>query len=96
MKRGTGTSHQSFSTGFPHEQQAHSADFTAITEAILEIERQTGKLGEITNWTESIKKNSEQILDRIRISRNKLKKQVELLQEKIEGLKASTDGHEAT
>ncbi len=76
------------------ERQTHQADFTAIAEAILEIEKQTGKLGDITTWTETIQRNSEEILKRIRISRTKLGKQVELLQEKLEGLRTSTDRQE--
>jgi hypothetical protein len=47
-------------------------DFTAIDTALLEIAKQVKELDEIRGWTETIRNNGQKILDRLRISREKL------------------------
>jgi hypothetical protein len=63
-----------------------SADFEAIESAVREIERQSNSLEEITTSAETIKKGSDRILDRARIVRDGLAKQVILLDEKLADL----------
>ena len=62
------------------------ADFEAIEKAILEIEKQSGGLDEITRLTTTIKNNSENILNRARIMGDGLTKQIALLNEKVAAL----------
>jgi len=64
-------------------------DFTDIERAILMVEKQAGSLEEIEKWTKTIQSNSEKILDRIRVSRNNFDRQVTLLSEKTQSLKAA-------
>jgi hypothetical protein len=72
-----------------------SADFEAVDAAILEVERQTNFLSAIENAAGDIQRGSEAILDRVRITRKSLTKQVELLREKMQELKAlSGEGSE--
>ena len=51
------------------DKAVQAADFDAITEAILEIEKQSQMLNEVTKCTESIRASGEKILDRVRITR---------------------------
>ena len=63
-----------------------SADFAAIESAVREIERQSNSLEEITTSAETIKRGSDRILDRERIVRDGLAKQVIVLDEKLADL----------
>jgi hypothetical protein len=67
--------------------ESREADFEAITQAILEIEKQAQALAEVTKSAETIKSGSEKILDRVRITRKSLERQVEILQERLDDLK---------
>ncbi|MEX0678130.1 MAG: hypothetical protein WD063_13695 [Pirellulales bacterium] len=69
-------------------QQTREADFDAITAAILEIEKQSQALGDVTRSAETIKSGAERVLDRVRITRKSLERQVEILEERIGDLKA--------
>jgi hypothetical protein len=69
-----------------------SADFEAVDAAILEVERQTNFLSEIENAAGDIQRGSDAILNRIRITRKSLIKQVELLREKTQELKGLSGG----
>jgi hypothetical protein len=69
--------------------QSREADVEAITEAILEIEKQSQTLGEVSKSAETIKSGSEKILDRVRITRKSLERQVEILHERLADLKLS-------
>lgn len=73
------------------ERHDHSreADFGAIAAAILEIEKQSQALNEVTTSGETIKKGAENILNRVRISRKSLERQVEILQDRIGDLKVA-------
>ena len=62
-------------------------DLEAMEKAILEVERQARGLGEIDTWTNTIKSNSDKILDRVRIMRAGLKTQTGVLQEKLAALR---------
>jgi hypothetical protein len=70
--------------------QSQDEDFEAVTKAILEIEKQSQFLGEVTTSAETIKKGAENVLDRVRKTRNSLERQVEVLQSRIDGLKRSS------
>jgi hypothetical protein len=59
------------------------ADFEAIERAILEVEKRAGNLDEVRKSADSIKSASEKILDRVRIDREALDKQVTQLREKV-------------
>lgn len=63
------------------------ADFEAIENAIIEIERQAGGLGEIKTYAETIHNSSNKILDRARIMRNGLDKQIGILNDKVDNLR---------
>jgi plasmid stability protein/translation initiation factor 2 beta subunit (eIF-2beta)/eIF-5 len=69
--------------------QSREADFEAITEAILEIEKQSQALSEVTTSGETIRLGAEKILKRVRITRQSLERQVEALQERIADLQCS-------
>ena len=62
-------------------------DLEAMEKAILEVERQARGLGEIDTWTNTIKSNSDKILDRVRIMRDGLQTQTGILQEKLAALR---------
>ena len=72
-----------------------SADFEAIESAVREIERQSNSLEEITTSAETIKKGSDRILDRARIVREGLAKQIIVLDEKLSDLRdlVGSDGN---
>lgn len=71
------------------QSQSQTADFEAITEAILEIEKQSQSLTEVTRSAETIKSGAEKVLDRVRITRKSLERQVEILQVRVGDLKQS-------
>ncbi len=70
------------------QREAENADFDAIDRAILEIEQQTRGLDEITRVTQTILGGSDRILDRSRIMREALLKQIGFLGEKVADLRS--------
>ncbi|MEX0938364.1 MAG: hypothetical protein WDZ59_10940 [Pirellulales bacterium] len=76
------------------QSESQSADFLAIQESILQIEKQATGLDEITRSAETIHSASEKILKRVRITRQHLDRQVEILNESLNDLKhtLSTEG----
>jgi hypothetical protein len=75
--------------------QSQDEDFEAITKAILEIEKQSQFLGEVSTSAESIKSGADKVLERVRKTRVALERQVEILQAKIGDLKGVC-GQDAT
>ncbi len=67
--------------------EAEKADFAEIEGAILEIEKQSGKLGEIDTWTKTIESNCSKIRERVETSRKSLERQLTLLNRRIGDLK---------
>ncbi|GAB4160710.1 MAG: hypothetical protein Tsb009_38020 [Planctomycetaceae bacterium] len=67
--------------------QEASADFTAIDEAVREIEKRAASLDDVETWAKTIQNNSDKILKKIGALRKSLIKQVETLDEKTEELK---------
>ncbi len=78
------------------EQQ--TVDFAVVDKSILEIEKRVNNLDEISKSAETIKSSSTKILDRVRIDREALDKQLEILRECVGDLKATlgTDAQAAT
>jgi hypothetical protein len=72
--------------------QSQDEDFQAITKAVLEIEKQSQYLGEVSTSAETIKSGAERVLERVRKTRNSLERQVEILQSRIGDLKQVTGG----
>ena len=70
--------------------KSQDLDFAAITKAILEIEKQSQFLGEVTTSAETIRSGADRVLDRVRKTRNSLERQVEVLQSHIAELKRAT------
>jgi len=68
---------------------AAQVDFEAIERAILEIEKRAGNLDEVRKSAETIQSSSSRILERVRIDREGLEKQVTLLREKVGELRNS-------
>jgi hypothetical protein len=66
---------------------AQQCDFEAIEKAILEIEKRAGNLDEVRKSAETIQSASNKILERVRIDRESLEKQVEVLREKVKDLR---------
>jgi hypothetical protein len=64
-------------------------DFTAIDQALLDLDiaKQLKELDEIRGWTDTIRNNGQKILEQLRISREKLEKQAEVLTERVADLK---------
>ena len=74
--------------------QTQAADFKAIDAALLEIEKRAEGIGEIAKWAETIDSSNKKILDRVRISREALERQVSILQVKLVDLRQSVGGGE--
>jgi hypothetical protein len=74
------------------QREAQTADFEAIIEAILEVEKQAAFLGEITKATDTVRTQNDRIAERARISRTSLERQVETLRERIADLKLCCGG----
>lgn len=70
------------------QSSAQTADFQAIDEAILEIEKRTEGLSEIETSAKTIQNGSEKILKRVELSRKALTQQVAVLREKLLDLKS--------
>ncbi len=63
------------------------ADFDTIDKAINEIEKRAGNLDEVRKSAETIQSSSAKILERVRIDREALEKQVTQLREKVGDLR---------
>lgn len=68
------------------------ADFDAIDRAVLEIEKRARNLDEVGKSAGTIKSASEKILERVRIDREALEKQVTQLREKVGELRDAMSG----
>ena len=67
--------------------ETHGVDVEALEKAVKEVERQAGGLDEITKSAQAIDGHVTKILDRARIVRNGLDRQVSVLDEKVGGLR---------
>ena len=66
--------------------ETQQVDFEGIERAILEIEKRTANLDEVRRSAETIQSSSAKILDRVRLDREGLEKQVGLLRNMIDEL----------
>ncbi|HEX9093504.1 MAG TPA: hypothetical protein VF902_05925 [Coriobacteriia bacterium] len=67
-----------------------AADFEAIEEAILEVERRAQSLDEIATYAETIRGGAGKIVERVRITREALERQVLRLRDRVEELASDT------
>lgn len=73
------------------QKEAQTADFEALDKAINEVERQSEKMTEIETCATTIKNSSEKILNRVRITRDSLAKELETLRERTSDLRDVLD-----
>lgn len=69
------------------QSAAQQVDFEIIDKAILEIEKRAANLDDVRKCAETIKSSSDKILDRVRIDREGLERQVGILRERVTDLK---------
>ncbi len=69
------------------KRAGESADVQEMDKALLEINKQIEELDEVRKSAESIQSSSNKILDRVRISTGKLRRQVETLTDRLTDLK---------
>ncbi len=69
-------------------REGQQADFTAIDQAILEIEKRARKLQEIETWTSNISRDAGKIWELVRKTYEALDRQVEQLRERMADLRA--------
>lgn len=74
------------------QSQAQAADFSAIDEAVLEVARRAAHMEDIGKSAETIRSASDKILDRTRIIRDALERQVQVLHARLADLKDSLAG----
>ncbi|MGD9561210.1 MAG: hypothetical protein AB7F88_04195 [Pyrinomonadaceae bacterium] len=72
------------------KRNAEAAEFAAIDDAILAIEKEAKRLDEMRKWTETIRNNSDKVLESVRKMADGLQSQVGKLRDAVEGL--SCDG----
>jgi hypothetical protein len=68
------------------KRTAEAAEFEAIDAAILSIEKEARRLDEMRRWTETIKANSDKVLESVRKMSDGLQSQVGKLREAVDGL----------
>jgi len=73
-----------------------AVDFDTIELAIRDIEKQINGLDEIKTWSETIENNSNRILNRVRIMKNNLTTQVELLDHNVADLRTAISDNSVT
>jgi hypothetical protein len=69
------------------ERTHETADFDKLDKAILELEREARRLGDIKKWTETIKSNSGKVLDEVAKMTEGVQKQVDCLRDTTAALK---------
>jgi hypothetical protein len=71
------------------QSAAQQVDFESIDRAICEIEKRAGNLDEVRKSAETIQTSSGKILERVRIDREALERQVAVLRESMADLKST-------
>jgi hypothetical protein len=71
------------------QSASQQVDFETIDKAIHEIEKRAGNLDEVRKSAETIQTASGKILERVRIDREALEKQVCVLRERVADLKTT-------
>jgi len=72
------------------ESEEQETDLTEIDRAVLEIERKTGSLDDVMKCASSIRSNADEIINAVRIGRDSLVRQVELLKRITTALRQRT------
>ncbi|MGB6043925.1 MAG: hypothetical protein WBF93_12270 [Pirellulales bacterium] len=72
-------------------REGQDADFTAIDQAILEIEKRSNKLRDIKDWTGNIRRDADKIWELVRKSYEALDRQVEQLRDKVADVRMLTE-----
>ncbi len=70
-------------------REGQAADFTAIDQAILEIEKRSSKLQEIETWTANISRDAGKIWEQVRKTYEALDRQVDQLRERIADVRSA-------
>jgi hypothetical protein len=73
------------------KRSAEAAEFEAIDKSILAIEKEARRLDQMKKWAETIKSNSDKILDEVRKMAVGLETHVGVLREAISGIEASSE-----
>ena len=68
---------------------AESADLDALDKAILELEREAKRLGEVRKWTETIRSNSGKVLEEVIKMAEGVQKQIECLRQTATALRST-------
>ena len=71
------------------QRRAQAVDFSALDAAVLEVAKRSADLDKLNGWSETIRGNSDKIMDHVRIARTALDRQVKLVQEHLSDLKQS-------
>jgi hypothetical protein len=78
------------------QRAVQQADFESIERAIRDIEKQSSGLEEISTFTNTIRTSSDKVLNRARIMREVLSRQIATLDEKIVDLKSVVEGRSSS
>jgi hypothetical protein len=72
------------------EAQRQSLDFSPIDQAVLEIEKRVQNLDQISTSANTIQRASEKILGQVRKDQKALTRQIEKLNDGLDGVRAAT------
>lgn len=73
------------------DRDEQKEDIEGMLRATAEVEKQAVKLDEIQKWSQTIKNNSDKIMDVVRIAKDSLDKQVAVLRDRIDGIRSSSN-----
>ena len=68
---------------------SESADLDALDKAILELEREAKRLGEIRRWMETVNSNSGKVLNEVAKMTEGVQKQIDCLRETATALRSA-------
>lgn len=71
------------------ERDKNESDWEEVDGAILAVEKEVNRIGQMKTWTETIQSNSGRVLDELRKMTNSLEKQIGVLRESVDTLKHS-------
>lgn len=72
-------------------REASAADFAGVEKVILDIEKRAGNYDEVRKWATTIKGNAEQILERVRIDQDGVRRQIDNLRDLMEDLRKAVN-----
>ena len=71
------------------KKKSASVDYEKVERAVLEVQKRTASLEDVTTYTQTIIASGNKILDRVRINREALQSQVEVLLDQVSTMKES-------